>query len=90
MNINFPDCTPNAVKGIQRTVQGRRDRMVIETHTRTDLRGNDYVWIAYNGKLSDPIAGTDLRAIYDGYVSVTPLHTDLTHHAHLLEMAESL
>jgi len=90
MNINFPDCEPDAVKGIQETVQGRRDRMVIETHTRTDLRGNDYVWIAYNGKLSDPAAGTDLRAIYDGYVSVTPLHTDLTHHAQHLEMAQSI
>ncbi len=81
MNINFPDCLPDDVKGIQATRQGRRDRMVIQTHTRTDLRGNDYVWIAYNGKLSEPPAGTDLRAIYDGYVSVTPLHTDLTHHA---------
>lgn len=89
MNINFPDCTPDAVKGIQKTSQGRRDRMVIETHTRTDLRGNDYVWIAYNGKLSEPPEGTDLRAIYDGYISVTPLHTDLTHYTYLLEMARS-
>lgn len=78
MNINFPDREPSDVQGIQVTRQGRRDRMVIETHTRTDLRGNDYVWIAYNGKLSQPPEGTDLRAIYDGYVSVSPLHTDLT------------
>ena len=62
--------------------------MVIETHTRTDLRGNDYVWIAYNGKLSDPPAGTDLRAIYDGYISVSPLHTDLTQYSYLQEMAD--
>lgn len=89
MNINFPDCEPAAVKGIQTTRQGRRDRMVIETHTRTDLRGNDYVWIAYNGKLSQPPEGTDLRAIYDGYISVTPLHTDLTHHDNLFEMVRS-
>lgn len=86
MNINFPDCTPDAVKGIQTTRQGRRDRMVIQTHTRTDLRGNDYVWIAYNGKLSTPPDGTDLRAIYDGYISITPLHTDLTHHTQLADM----
>ncbi|MEL7480552.1 MAG: 5'/3'-nucleotidase SurE [Pseudomonadota bacterium] len=78
MNVNFPDRDPGDVAGIQHTRQGRRDRMVIETHTRTDLRGNDYVWIAYNGKLSDPPAGTDLRAIYDGYISITPLHADLT------------
>lgn len=89
MNINFPDCEPKAVKGIQQTRQGRRDRMVIETHTRTDLRGNDYVWIAYNGKLSQPDEGTDLRAIYDRYVSVTPLHADLTQTAQLTEMADA-
>lgn len=89
INVNFPDCEPNNVKGIKKTRQGRRDRMVIETHTRTDLRGNDYVWIAYNGKLSQPLEGTDLRAIYDGYVSVTPLHTDLTQHAELTEMADA-
>ncbi len=79
MNINFPDREPGDVEGIRFTRQGRRDRMIIEAHTRTDPRGNEYVWIAYNGKLSDPPAGTDLRAIYDGFVSVTPLHTDLTH-----------
>lgn len=83
MNVNFPDREPEDVAGIQKTRQGRRDRMVIETHTRTDLRGNDYVWIAYNGKLSNPPEGTDLRAIYDGYISVTPLHVDLTHHEYL-------
>lgn len=87
MNINFPDREPDDVTGIQHTRQGRRDRMVIETHTRTDLRGNDYVWIAYNGKLSDPPEGTDLRAIYEGYISVTPLQADLTHQSHLGAMS---
>lgn len=86
INVNFPDREPADVAGIQHTRQGRRDRMVIETHTRTDLRGNDYVWIAYNGKLSDPPAGTDLRAIYDGYISITPLHADLTSHDSLGEL----
>jgi len=88
MNINFPDREAGEVQGIQLTRQGRRDRMVIETHTRQDLRGNDYVWIAYNGKLSQPPQGTDLRAIYDGYVSVTPLHTDLTQCEQLAGMAK--
>lgn len=88
MNVNFPDCTPESVRGIQKTAQGRRDLMVIETHTRTDLRGNEYVWIAYNGKLSNPPHGTDLKAIYEGYVAVTPLHTDLTHLSCLRDMAD--
>ncbi|MEM9670681.1 MAG: 5'/3'-nucleotidase SurE [Pseudomonadota bacterium] len=87
LNVNFPDRDPDDVSGIRHTRQGRRDRMVIETHTRTDLRGNDYVWIAYNGKLSDPPDDTDLRAIYEGYISVTPLQADLTHQHHLGAMS---
>ena len=79
MNVNFPDCTPEDVAGIQMTRQGQRDEMVIETHTRTDMRGKDYVWIAYNGRMSTPPEKTDLHAIYNNFVSVTPLHTDLTH-----------
>lgn len=86
MCVNFPDRAPDDVQGIKVTRQGRRDLMVIETHTRADLRGNDYVWIAYTGKLSDPPGGTDLRAIYDGYISVSPLHIDLTHAGGLEEL----
>ncbi len=83
INVNFPDRDPDEVAGVQVTRQGFRDNMVIETHTRTDLRGNDYVWIAYNGRLSNPPEGTDLRAVYDGHVSVTPLHLDMTHRSYL-------
>ena len=78
-NVNFPDCTPEEVAGVQMTRQGQRDQLTIDTHTRSDLRGKDYVWIAYNGKMSRPPEGTDLHAIYNNYVSVTPLHVDLTH-----------
>ena len=45
---------------------------------RTDLRGRDYYWLGFKGKLSKPAAGTDLRAIHEGRISVTPLHIDLT------------
>ena len=65
MNVNLPDCRPDDVAGIQMTRQGQRDQMIIETHTRTDMRGKDYVWIAYNGRLSKPPEGTDLHAIYN-------------------------
>ncbi len=79
MNVNFPDRAPEDVAGIRVTRQGFRDEQIIRTEKREDLRGNDYFWIGYRGTLSDPPAGTDLRAIYDGHVSVTPLHVDLTH-----------
>jgi len=37
------------------------------------------LWFGFRGKLSDPPEGADLRAIYEGRISVTPLHVDLTH-----------
>lgn len=86
ININFPDCEPDEVKGIQITRQGFRDENIIYTDKREDLRGNAYFWIGHQGKLSDPDEGTDLRAIYDGHVSITPLHVDLTHNRFLKEM----
>ena len=84
MNINFPDVEPEDVRGIQVTRQGFRDESIIRTERREDLRGNDYYWIGYRGKAArKPDEGTDLRAIYEGYVSVSPLHVDLTHDSFL-------
>ncbi|HSV02092.1 MAG TPA: 5'/3'-nucleotidase SurE, partial [Phenylobacterium sp.] len=36
-------------------------------------------WVGYRQERSEPALGTDLRALYDGRISVTPLHIDLTH-----------
>ena len=89
LNVNFPDRAPDEVKGVMMTRQGFRDERIIRTEGREDLRGNAYYWIGYRGKLSNPDEGTDLRAIYDGYVSVSPLHVDLTHETFLAEMRAS-
>ncbi|MEO0786051.1 MAG: 5'/3'-nucleotidase SurE [Pseudomonadota bacterium] len=86
ININFPDRDPDDVAGIQYTRQGFRDEQIIRTEKREDLRGNNYFWIGYRGTLSNPDEGTDLKAIYDGYVSVSPLHVDLTHNRFLEKM----
>ncbi len=83
MNINFPDREPDDVAGIEVTRQGFRDEQIIHTERREDLRGNDYFWIGFRGRLSQPPEGTDLRAIYEGRISVTPLHVDLTHNRYL-------
>ncbi|MGE5502031.1 MAG: 5'/3'-nucleotidase SurE [Ignavibacteriales bacterium] len=79
ININFPDVEPEAVTEVEVTRQGFRDFKHMHAERRTDLRGRDYYWMGFRGKLSNPPAGTDLRAIYDGKISVTPLHIDLTH-----------
>ena len=79
LSINFPDTSPDGVKGIQITCQGKRDFQMSDIDKRNHPRGGRYYWLTYGAGLSNPPKGTDLRAIYDGYISVTPLHTDLTH-----------
>jgi len=79
MNVNFPDLPPDQVTQVEVTTQGRRDQHIVYADKRTDPRGNTYFWFGFRGKLSNPSQGTDLRAIYDGRITVTPLHIDLTH-----------
>ena len=79
LNVNFPDRAPNDVAGIQVTRQGHRDFHMTGAVRRDHPRGGHYYWLTYGGQRSNPPAGTDLRAIYDGYISITPLHADLTH-----------
>ena len=79
VNVNFPDREPNNVAGVEVTRQGHRDAVQLFAEERKDLRGGTYYWYGYTGELSDPPAGTDLRAIYEGRISITPLHLALTH-----------
>jgi len=79
MNVNFPDLPADEVTQVEVTTQGRRDHRIVYADKRTDPRGGVYFWFGFRGKLSNPPDGTDLRAIYEGRISVTPLHVDLTH-----------
>ena len=78
LSINFPDVAAKSVKGIKITSQGSRDFQMSGVRKRSHPRGGDYYWLTYGAGRSDPPEGTDLRAIYDGYISITPLHTNLT------------
>jgi 5'/3'-nucleotidase len=78
MNVNFPDCEPKDVAGIEVTEQGKRDMQTAAMERRVDMRHNPYYWIGFKRVRSDPRAGTDLRAIYEKRISVTPLHLNLT------------
>lgn len=88
LSINFPDAAPDAVKGVQITRQGHRDFQMTGVDKRPYPRGGHYYWLTYGARKSNPPQGTDLRAIYDGYISVTPLHTDLTHTDTLFDLQE--
>jgi 5'-nucleotidase len=79
INLNFPDLPAPDIKAVEVTRQGFRDMQVRHAEKRTDLRGRDYYWIGFRNERSKPAEGTDLRAVYEGRISVTPLHIDLTH-----------
>jgi 5'-nucleotidase len=81
LNLNFPHGPLADITEVEVTRQGFRDLHVRHAEKRTDLRGKDYYWIGFRPERSSPPEGTDLRAAYDGKISVTPLHIDLTHMA---------
>jgi 5'-nucleotidase len=81
MNINFPPLPAEAPTAVEVTRQGFRDVHVRHAERRADLRGREYFWIGYRQEKSKPAEGTDLRALYENRISVTPLHIDLTHQA---------
>jgi len=79
MNLNFPALPPERVSHVEVTTQGFRDIGEMHAVKRTDLRGRDYYWMSFRGRKQDHAEGTDLRAVDEGRISVTPLHIDLTH-----------
>lgn len=77
INVNFP---PGEVSGVEVTAQGFRDvQQGVRAEKRTDLLGRDYYWMGFAPRREDAQPGTDLRAVREGRISVTPLHIDLTH-----------
>jgi 5'-nucleotidase len=81
LNIKFPVAGDTRGGEVEVTRQGFRDVRTRYAEQRTDLRGRDYYWLGYRAEPSRPAEGTDLRAAYEGRISVTPLHIDLTHNA---------
>lgn len=80
MNVNFPAFDPADIKGIHVTEQGRREVMGNNVEERTDPRGFRYFWFGLGREVGVPGHETDLKAVRSHYVSITPLHLDLTHH----------
>ena len=83
LNVNFPALPPEEVKGIRVCRQGIRDYGRLRIVQRTDPRGYDYYWFGLGPMVQTPGHSTDLEAMDDACISVTPLHLDLTHDASL-------
>lgn len=88
VNVNFPPRAPEDVRGIRAVRQGFHDYARGTVVEGRDPRGFRYYWFGLQAIEHTPDHGTDLEAIADGYVSVTPLQLDLTHHASLDELGQ--
>jgi len=84
LNINVPRGEPN---GYRVTVQAKRNH-VTSVAERHDPKGRPYYWIEEGQNEWEPHDRSDYQAVRDGYVSVTPLHPDLTAHHALAAVAE--
>jgi 5'-nucleotidase len=79
LNVNVPNLPINEIKGFQITRLGRRHKAeaTVQEH---DPRGRPIYWIGPPGREADAGEGTDFYAVNAGYVSITPLQSDMTHY----------
>ncbi len=89
VNVNFPDCEPDEVQGFRVTAQGKR-KLGDDLVERLDPRGEPYIWIGALREDPQRGEGTDLAAVHDRYVSVTPIHMDMTHRPSFAQLANAL
>jgi len=85
LNVNLPPIDPSEVRGVRVTTLGKR--RYSDSLTRAlDPSGREYFWIGGGSRRWQGGEDSDFRAIEEGFISVTPLHLDLTNHALLEEV----
>jgi 5'-nucleotidase len=87
MNVNFPNCPPEEVRGIAVTTQGQRSNDLMRIEDRKDGRGIPYYWISFQRGNFTPGPGTDLEAVEENKISITPLRLDFTDRPTLTRLA---
>lgn len=87
LNINLPPIAPDQVAGVRVTTLGRRAYVGSLTRAK-DPNGREYFWIGGGESKWWGGPDVDFRAVHSGFISITPLHLDLTNYR-LLERIES-
>ncbi|MEW6721535.1 MAG: 5'/3'-nucleotidase SurE [Thermodesulfobacteriota bacterium] len=82
LNVNVPNVPKDRIAGVRVTRMGKRiyGDAIVE---KRDPRGRKYYWIGGDYLTSEEVPGSDLEAIEDNYISVTPIHLDLTNYSAL-------
>jgi len=89
LNLNIPHLPASKIKGMAITRLGRR-RYINATSCRTDPRGRAYYWLAGEVENLDHSTDTDIGALNQDMISLTPLHLDLTHYSFKRELTNYL
>jgi 5'-nucleotidase len=79
LNVNLPNVQKSEIRGVKVTRQGKRiyGEAVVE---KRDPRGRKYFWIGGDTLQTQDIPGSDLEAVEQNYISITPIHLDLTNY----------
>ncbi len=82
LNVNLPNVPKSKIRGVKITRQGKRiyGEAVVE---KRDPRGRKYYWIGGDSLRKEDIPGSDLEAVEENFISVTPIHLDLTNYVSL-------
>lgn len=85
LNVNVPPIPESEIRGIKVTHQGMaRFQEIMEE--RIDLRGSTYYWLGGEMASSDPDPNSDHTALSNNYITVTPLHYDMTNYSFISEL----
>lgn len=87
INVNFPNCEPDEVDGVEVTGQGAYTHGLF-MEERKDGRGYPYYWLRFGRNVPKQRKGSDIVAIRENRISVTPLKLDLTHEGFRKELQE--
>ncbi len=88
INVNFPNCPPDDVKGVEVTGQGAYSHGLF-MEQRHDGRGFPYYWLRFGRNVPAQREGSDIAALRNHKISVTPLKLDLTHEGFRKELSEA-
>ena len=82
LNVNLPNLPMEEIRGVRVTRQGKRiyGEAVVE---KRDPRGRKYYWIGGDTFRRQDIPGSDLEAVEQDYISITPIHLDMTNYKSL-------
>ncbi len=89
LNVNFPNCPPSDVVGMQVAAQGKLTHG-LSVEERKDGRGFPYYWLRFGRGTQEPAADSDIKALRDNKIAVTPLKLDFTAHEVRKSIEEAL